>query len=70
MSTKEDRPYVQSGNSGSQQAEASTSNPIAGNMQMRILVELQVISMLLYQGFGQQTDDLARLRQDVANNIT
>lgn len=64
-------PYIRSGNptTTSEQAESSNFNPIAGTTQMRILVELQLISMLLHQGFG-ISDDLPRLRRDVAASIT
>jgi hypothetical protein len=36
---------------------------------MRILIELQVISMLLAQAY-ESTEDLRKLRQDVADSIT
>ena len=55
--------------SGSEQAEASSANRASATVQMRILVELQVISMLLAQAY-ESTEDLAKLRQDVANSIT
>ena len=64
-----DVPYVVRGNKNTQQAENSTTNPSAANTQMRILIELQVISMLLHEGFRAQ-DDLGKLRQDVADSIT
>lgn len=57
------------GNKVSDQAETSTANRHAGTTQMRILVELQVISMLLHQGQN-ATEDLAKLRADVAASIT
>lgn len=57
------------GNKNSDQAEASTANRGAGTIQMRTLVELQVISYLLHQGFG-NSEDLARIRQDMADSIT
>jgi hypothetical protein len=53
----------------SQQAEASTANRAAGTIQMRILVELQVISMLLAQAY-ESTEDLRKLRQDVADSMS
>jgi len=65
----DDKAYSKGGNSVSEQAEASTANRGAGTIQMRILVELQVISMLLH-GAYEVTDDLAKLRQDVADSIT
>lgn len=64
-----DRPYAQGGNEVSQQAEPSSANRGAGTVQMRILIELQVISMLLANAY-EVTDDLAKLRQDVADSIT
>ena len=61
--------YAIAGNSQSEQAEPSTANRGAGTVQMRILVELQVISYLLHQGFG-TSEDLAQIRADVAASIT
>ena len=61
--------YALSGNKGSQQAEASTSNRGGGTMAMRTLVELELISFLLHQGFGVK-DDLRKMRQDIADSIT
>jgi hypothetical protein len=66
---KDDAPYAVAGNSNSEQAEPSTANRGAGTMQMRILIELQVISMLLAQAY-ESTEDLRKLRQDVADSIT
>lgn len=63
-------PNVQSGNSQSEQAEASTANPAAGNIQMRILISLQVIEMLLLNGSGTTAEDLRTLRQNAADSIT
>lgn len=60
----------QKGNSQSEQAEASTANPIASSLQMRILIELQVISMLLLNGGSTTAEDLRTLRQNVADSIT
>lgn len=65
----DDKPYEVGGNKVSEQAEASTANRGGGTVQMRILIELQVISMLLH-GAYETTDDLAKLRQDVADSIT
>lgn len=64
-----DVPFVQSGNSQSEQAEASNANPAAANVQMRILIELQVISMILANAY-EITDQLPQLRADVAKSIT
>ncbi len=69
MSKKDDIAYAVRGNRDSEQAEPSTVNRGAAELQMRILVELQVISMLLAQAF-QSTEDLRKLRQDVADSIT
>lgn len=65
----DDQPYAVGGNKSSEQAEPSTANRGAGTLQMRMLIELQVISMLLHQQLG-STEDLAKLRQDVADSIT
>jgi len=64
-----DRAYAKGGNEHSQQAEPSSANRGGGTLDMRILVELQVISMLLAQAY-ESTEDLAKLRQDVADSIT
>lgn len=69
MSTKSDRPYAKGGNKLSQQAEPSSANRGAGTIQMRILIELQVISMLLKNSY-ESKENLAKLRQDVADSIT
>ena len=61
--------YEVGGNKASDQAEASTANRGAGTIAMRTLIELQVISYLLHQGFG-ASEDLSRIRQDVADSIT
>jgi hypothetical protein len=55
--------------SQSQQAEASVLNPAAGNLQMRILIELQVQSEMMRQAWG-ITEDLASMRRDIADSIT
>lgn len=68
MSGKDDRPYALA-NSSSEQAEPSTVNRGSGTIQIRILIELQVISMLLAQAY-ESTEDLRKLRQDVADSIT
>jgi len=64
-----DRPYALGGNKDSEQAEPSSANRSAGTLQMRILIELQVISMLLANAY-EVTEDLRKLRQDVADSIT
>ena len=64
-----DGAYVKGGNRHSQMSEPSSANRGAATVQMRILVELQVISMLLAQAY-ESTEDLAKLRQDVADSIT
>lgn len=69
MAAKDDFPYAVSGNTNSEQAEPSTANRGASILQMRILIELQVISMLLAQAY-ESTEDLRKLRQDVADSIT
>lgn len=65
----DDKTYEVGGNKQSQQAEASTANRGGGTLQLRILVELQVISMLLAQAY-ESTEDLAKLRQDISDSIT
>lgn len=69
MAALQDRPYVEDGNPNSQQAEHSSANPNAANVQMRILIELQVLSMMIHDAYG-VTEDLAQLRKDVAASIT
>jgi len=61
--------YLVTGNSQSEQAETSTFNRGASSIQMRILIELQVISFLLHQTGGTR-EDLAQLRADIAASIT
>lgn len=68
MTMQTDRPFVQGG-APSEQAEKSSINPGATRVQDRILIELQVISMLLHEGFG-TTETLAQIRADVAASIT
>ncbi len=69
MASDGQTPYAVGGNKVSDQAEASTSNRGAGTIQMRMLIELQVISMLLANAYEVQ-DSLPKLRQDVADSIT
>ena len=69
MPTKSDTKYARGGNKHSQQAEPSSANRGAGTTQMRILIELQVISMLLANSY-EVKQNLAKLRQDVADSIT
>lgn len=65
-----DQPYAAKGSSLSEQAEASSANATSGNVQMRILIELQVISILLTQSGSTTAEDLRQLRQNVADSIT
>lgn len=69
MSTLSDRPYVEDGNPASQQAEHSSANPAAANVNMRILIELQVQSLMMHEAFA-VSEDLAQMRKDVAASIT
>ena len=64
-----DEPYARKGNTASEQAEPTSANRGSGTVQMRILIELQVISMLLAQAY-ESTEALEKLRQDVADSIT
>jgi hypothetical protein len=66
----DDKPYAVQGNKQTEQAEASTANRGAGTLQMRLLIELQVISYLLHQQAGGTAEDLGLIRQEVANSIT
>ena len=61
--------YATGGNANSEQAEPSSANRAAGTIQMRILIELQVITMLLAQAY-ESTEQVEKLRQEVANSIT
>lgn len=61
--------YGVKGNKHSQQAEPSTANRGAGTLDMRILVELQVITMILAQTY-EITEQIEKLRQDVSDSIT
>lgn len=65
----DDQPYAVSGNRVTEQAEASTANRGAGTLQMRMLVELQLISTLLH-GLSGSDEDLAQMRQEIADSIT
>mgnify|MGYP001578583034 CR=1 FL=1 len=69
MAEKDDSPYAVRGNSNSEQSEPSTVNRAAGTIDMRILIELQVQTMLMKQAF-ESTEDIRKLRQDVADSIT
>jgi hypothetical protein len=53
----------------SEQAGVSGVNPIAIGMQSRILIELQLIALLLHQQ-GAFTEDLGKMRQDIADSLT
>lgn len=64
-----DGPYALGGNRDSQQSEPSSANRGGGTLDIRILVELQVISMLLHQAY-ESTEDLVKLRQDISDSIT
>lgn len=61
--------YATGGNALSEQAEPSSANRAAGTIQMRILIELQVITILLAQAY-EVTEQVEKLRQEVANSIT
>lgn len=61
--------YALKGNSQSDQAENSSENPAAGNVQMRILVELQLLSFLLAEAIAHK-GDLQETRQSIADSIT
>jgi hypothetical protein len=64
------KPFEESpGNRVSEQAEATSANRGAGTLQMRILIELQVISYLLHQS-QRVSEDLAEIRKSVAASIT
>lgn len=54
----------------SEQAEPSSANRGAGTLQMRILIELQVISNLLANNLGTASEDLRQMRQSIADSIT
>ena len=69
MASDGQTPYTVGGNKASDQAEPSSSNRGGGTIQMRILVELQVISMILADAYEKQ-DNLRQLRQDIADSIT
>ena len=64
-----DTPYAVKGQSVSEQAEPSSANRGAGRMDMRVLIELQVISYLLHQ-MSSPSEDLRQIRQNVADSIT
>lgn len=69
MSGQPGEVYALRGNVNSQQAEASTANRGGGTLQMRQLVELQLIAFMLYQQ-GNFSEDLAKMRQDISDSIT
>ena len=50
------------------QAEAVGENPLGSSTQMRILIELQVISNLLAK-MNEETEDLALMRHDISASI-
>lgn len=51
------------------QAESSPTSVIAPSLQVRILIELQVISNLLAQNID-SVDDLSNMRRDIAQSLT
>lgn len=63
------KPYLLDGNTQSDQAEHSSENPAAANVQTRILVELQLISTILAEAYDLR-EDLQELRQSIADSIT
>lgn len=65
----DDQPYAVKGNRVTEQAESSTANRGGGTIQMRTLIELQVISNLLARGLGID-EDLAQMRQDISDSIS
>ena len=69
MPLTDDIKYAAGGDSYSDQAQQSTRNRGSSMLQMRILIELQVISMILANAY-EITDNLPKLRQDVADSIT
>lgn len=69
MAHDKTQPYAVRGNAETEQAESSTANRGAGTIEMRTLVELQLISRLLHE-MQDSTEDLAQLRQDIADSIT
>lgn len=70
MPLTDDVPYALGGDSFSDQAQQSTRNRGAATLQMRILVELQVISNLLANNLGTASEGLRQMRQDIADSIT
>jgi hypothetical protein len=56
-------------NQPTQQAPLSTANGYAADVQMRILVELQVISYLLMQQGTTMQEDLSIIRRDIAASL-
>lgn len=69
MSTKTDRPYTWGGSIDTEQAARSSANPGATSVEMRILIELQVLSMMIHDAYN-VSEDLQTLRQNVADSIT
>ena len=53
----------------SDQAESTIATPGGGRTDLRILIELQVISYLLHQS-GVQSEDLKQIRDSVAASLT
>jgi len=52
----------------SDQAESSGENPLGANTQIRILIELQIISNLLAK-MSNETSDLAIMRHDISASL-
>lgn len=64
-----DEAYRRLGNKNSDQAEPTSANRGAGTLDMRILIELQVISYLLANN-STPPDDLRLIRESIAASIT
>lgn len=63
------KPYAVDGNSQSEQAEHSSANPAAGNIQMRMLIEMQLQTIIMAEAFDFK-EDLQEVRQSIADEIT
>lgn len=61
-------PYGTNGQAASDQAEMSTANRAARKIEMATLIELQLISLLLNEGFNLGLD-LTQQRQDLADEL-
>jgi hypothetical protein len=69
MSRTHDNAYAIGGDRYSDQAQPSSANRGAGTVQMRMLIELQVQTLLMAKYFDSK-EDIRQLRQDVADSIT